>query len=356
MYHCNDWEKTKRRYAAFWGREVVDRAVICAQAIRDGSNYTRPVPEDGELERFYNDPEWMLERNLSRFENTHYAGDGFASVWVPFATGGHCCYTKGAEYQYTARTVWVHPVIKDWETNPIIFDADSKLLETHCRMLAHLCDHAKGRYLTGNYDHCGNLDSLAALRGSDNLLVDFLAEPGRVKEGVRKIQEIQKHTMDRFYKILQPANGGTVNAWMCSFCEERQIQLQCDLSVMISPAVFEEFALPDLEFYNDWPGRTIYHLDGMEQIRHLGMILSAKSVDAVQWTPVDGQPKTSHFLAELKRIQSAGKSLVIYPYPEEVELLSRELSHKGLLIKVLGSCTQDVADSLVKIVERNAHD
>jgi hypothetical protein len=356
MYYCNDWEKTKKRYAAFWAREAVDRAVVYAQAIRDGSSYTRPVPADSELERFYNDSEWMLERNLLRFENTHYAGDGFASIWVPFATSGHCCYTRGAEFQYAARTVWVHPTIRDWDVNPVVFDTGCKLLEAHCRMLAHLCAHAGGRYLVGNYDHCGNADALAALRGSDNLMVDFLTEPERVKEGIRALQEIQKQTMNRFYEVLQPANGGTVNAWMCSFCEQKQIQLQCDLSVMISPAVFEEFVLPGFDFYNDWPGRTIYHLDGMEQIRHLGMILSAKSVDAVQWTPVDGQPKTSEFLTELKRIQAAEKSLVIFPYPDEVELLSRELSHKGLLMKVLGAYTQDEADNLVKIVERNAHD
>lgn len=355
MYFCKDWEKTKKRFDAFWHCDFVDRAIMRIETLRDGSAYKAPVPAPADMERFYTDAAWMAERNLRRFENTYYTGDGYASLWIRFATAGHCCYAKGANIEYTDRTVWVHPSIKDWENDSIDFDKDSPLLRQHEQLIARLCAESKGRYLVGNYDHCGNLDALASLRGSSELLMDFLMEPERVREGIRKMQEMQKYSMERFWDIQLPANGGTVNAWMGTFCEQRHIQVQCDLSVMISPEIFEEFALPDLEFYNTWPGKTVYHLDGREQIRHLDMILSVKGLDAVQWTPVDGQPRTSHFLPELKRMQAAGKSLVLFPYPGEVDLLSRELSHKGLFMKVLGVRNQEEADRLLKIAEQNAH-
>ena len=355
MYFCKNWEKTKKRFEAFWHGDYLDRAIMRIETPRDGSNYKPPVPNAGELECFYTDPNWMIERNVQRFENTYYTGDGYASIWIRFATGGHCCYAKGSKIEYTDRTVWVHPSIYDWEADFIEFDKNSPLLKQHEHLLSCLCAEAKGRYMVGNYDHCGNLDALASLRGSSELLMDFLTEPDRVKEGIRKIQEMQKYSMKRFWDIQLPSNGGTVNAWMGTFCEQRHIQVQCDLSVMISREIFEEFALPDLEFYNDWPGKSIYHLDGQEQLRHLDMILSVKGLDGIQWTPVDGQPRTSHFLPELKRIQAAGKLLVVFPYPEEVELLSRELSHKGLFMKILGVRNQAEADHLLKIVEQNAH-
>lgn len=44
----------------------------------------------------------------------------------------------------------------------------------------------------------------------------------------------------------------------------------CDFSVMVSPAMFEEFILPELEATAGAFDHTTYHLDGLERLaRHL---------------------------------------------------------------------------------------
>lgn len=69
--------------------------------------------------------------------------------------------------------------------------------------------------------------------------------------------------------------------------------MQVDFSVMLSPGMYEQFALPELHRISSAVDHTIYHLDGQEQIRHLDMILSVPGIDLIQWATVESQPKTS---------------------------------------------------------------
>ena len=126
--------------------------------------------------------------------------------------------------------------------------------------------------------------------------------------------------------------------------------LQCDLSVMISPQMFEEFVLPELEETAAWLDYSAYHLDGQEQIRHLDMILSVKKINMIQWTPVVGQPCTSEFIPVLKKIQKAGKGLILMPHIWEVEKLLSELSPKGLYLIIRDVESETEAEELIKKV------
>jgi len=132
-------------------------------------------------------------------------------------------------------------------------------------------------------------------------------------------------------------------------------QLQCDFSVMISPRHYEKFVLPELEECTSFYDNSTYHLDGQEQIRHLDLILSVKRLDNIQWTHVAGQPQMSNFINVFQRIQRAGKGLVLAPDLEEVPVLLKNLSHKGLIIVVSGLDNIDDANDLIKLAEQYAH-
>ena len=59
---------------------------------------------------------------------------------------------------------------------------------------------------------------------------------------------------------------------------------------MISPKLFEELVMYELETQSQWLDYALYHLDGEQQVKHLDRILSVKGINAVQWTNVAGQP------------------------------------------------------------------
>jgi hypothetical protein len=132
--------------------------------------------------------------------------------------------------------------------------------------------------------------------------------------------------------------------------------LQCDFSVMISPDDFQEMVVPELIASMEWADHNIYHLDGIEQIRHLDHLLPLEQLDAIQWTCVEGQPPPTAYLDVLHRIQKAGKKLlVIHPDLNIIETLSRELSSKGLFL-VTRTTDKAAAHDLIKKVRNNTHE
>jgi len=128
-------------------------------------------------------------------------------------------------------------------------------------------------------------------------------------------------------------------------------QLQADLSVMISPELFEAFVLPDLDEACNWLDYSIYHLDGQEQIRHLDMLLSIRKLNAIQWTHVAGQPEITRFIPVFQRIQSAGKGLILFPESlRQAEELHDVLKPQGLYL-ITSTGGESEANAYLRLVE-----
>ena len=119
--------------------------------------------------------------------------------------------------------------------------------------------------------------------------------------------------------------------------------------------MFEEFILPELEETSLVFEHTTYHLDGVEQLRHLDMILSVKGIDNIQWTRVAGQPKTSASIEALRKIQAAGKGLVLIPARDEIEFLLQNLSPVGLQLIVGWVNSREEAEAIEKMAKAYAH-
>ena len=124
---------------------------------------------------------------------------------------------------------------------------------------------------------------------------------------------------------------------------------------MISHAMFEEFALPEIKAQAAHLDKALYHFDGIEQCAHLDSLLAIDDLDVIQWTCVDGQPSPLEFLPELKKIQQAGKRLLIHQNNIKIfEELLKELSSKGLYLYGMFE-TEDEARELVRLAERYSH-
>lgn len=356
MLYKEDWDKAKERLSALWDNEIIDRCCISVPVPKDKIYYNAidqaPPSNYADLVRFYTDPEWILERSISKFENTYYGGEALPSIFPNFGTGGHAAYFN-CKYEFAPDTIWFFPIINDWNTDKLQFNASNELLNIQKKVLGLLSKQGKGKFFVAMPDNCGSMDALAHLRGSDNLLLDMLEEPKAVKDAIKTVVNVLKSTGDEFFKITKENNdNGSCHGWMQTWSGGRHMQLQCDLSVMISPQMYEEFVLPELEETANWLDHAIYHLDGREQIRHLDMILSVKKINMIQWTPVAGQPSTTEFIPVLQRIQKAGKGLVLLPEVWEVEKLLSELSPKGLHLVVYGAKSETEAKDLIKLAEK----
>lgn len=101
---------------------------------------------------------------------------------------------------------------------------------------------------------------------------------------------------------------------------------------MVSPKVFQDMFLAPLIRTMDLVDHRLYHFDGAIALHQMDTILETPEIHAVQWLPGDGAPGVLEWLPVIKRIQEKGKAVIVYPAPEDVEPLLREVSPEGLCI------------------------
>jgi hypothetical protein len=134
----------------------------------------------------------------------------------------------------------------------------------------------------------------------------------------------------------------------------RVTKLQCDVSGMISEDHFRQFALPYLREQCRKIDHTLYHLDGVDAIRHLDMILDIEELNAVQWTPGEGEPQGGDpsWSGLYRKIKGKGKSVMpCWVEVEELEPILDQLGPEGLNILMHFTSEHDI-DRALKIAEK----
>ncbi len=358
MEFRDGWDKSKERILAFWNREIIDRCCISVMSPKKGKTWPEEpqLNSEEDLIRYWTDGEWILERKLKEFENTFFGGECFPQLFVNLGAGGHGGFFKDISYKFKENTVWFFPFIEDWEKDASVFDPDSFLYRKTIELAKYFVQESKGRYYVSMPDTCGNADALAHMRGSENLLMDMVLEKEHVHAALDIIQKVWEKTVEEVYNIVKDNNdGGCTIGWLDIWGPGRFTQMQSDISVMISPDQFNEFIMPELKSQISWMDHSLYHFDGLEQIRHLDMLLSLENLDVIQWTCVAGQPSPLEFIHIFKKIQAAGKCLLLYATPKEIEVLLQELSSKGLYL-VARVDSEDEARDLIKMAEKLSHE
>jgi hypothetical protein len=357
MLYKEDWEFSKKRFEALWERELIDRPCISVTAPKKKA---QPYPPGRTVETYedmvqsWTDPKWILERYINGMERSYYGGDALPMIFLNFGAGGHAAYF-GCPYTFKEGTVWFEEIIHDWDNDPLVFDPRNELYIKSKEAAVFLANEGKGKFFVSMPDSASASDALAHIRGSQNLLADFITEPERVKSALKLVTKVWLDTNDEFFTITQPCNdGGSCIGWLNTWAPGRHAQLQCDLSVMISSETFNEFIMPELEEACAVMDHPLYHFDGIEQIRHLDSLLSIGKLGMIQWTSVAGQPPAVQFIPELKKIQAAGKGLLLNVEARYVKTLLSELSPKGLYIVTHAESEED-ARALVKLAESAAN-
>ena len=139
---------------------------------------------------------------------------------------------------------------------------------------------------------------------------------------------------DEVYDIVKATSRGTT-FWTPLLSGGRGYMLQCDFSAMISPKMFEKFALHDLTTLFNSLDYAFYHLDGPNAVRHLDMLLSIESLKGIQWIPGSGCPGQHNWLPLLKRIRDGGKLCQIYVSPGNALPVAKEIGGKGFAFYIV---------------------
>ncbi len=156
--------------------------------------------------------------------------------------------------------------------------------------------------------------------------------------------------------MLRAGQTGTTG-WIQAYCEGKYTPVQIDFICMISTEMFREFLLDALVEECEFLDRSIYHLDGPDSLHHLDTLLEIDSLDAIQWVPGANTGPLYQWMPYLKRIQEAGKGLVLIDlyYEEDWEddwfRTLAELDPRGVFIQLRPMPTVEAADEFVRKLE-----
>jgi len=359
MEYVKDWEKSRKRFEAYWERELTDRCCIAIQAPRDpDKGYDRaPLPENyADREPYWTDGENILGRYLRLFESTYFAGDAFPAITLNFGPSGHTGFYKGVKFRYD-ECIWFYPIEDiDWENPDLATDPDSFLFSSMINVAKYLNANNNGRYMVGNAHIAGDGDALALMRGSQDLMEDLFMDEPYIHGAMKHIQQTWFNAYDAVYDIVKDGNDGMscIAGWWAAG-QGRVSTTQVDIAVMISPDKFDEYFLPYLRKQLAYVDKGFYHLDGCEQVRHLDSLLSINELKAIQWQVVESQPSPVEFIPVLQRIQAANKGIILHVEENELEPIMKGLSSKGLLL-LMDAKSPEHADDIVKRVERLTRD
>lgn len=356
MEYVKDFEKIRRRLELVLQGEILDRCCVSVTAPKDPKN---PYIENREpSESWYMDGERILKRNLERLEKTYFAGDALPMVFPYFGTGGHAKYFfDDIDVEYMPETVWIHSRLESCgELKPADL-SKSSFFRRETEIMRYLAAESNGRYFVGMPDNCGSYDALSQLRGNADLLMDMLDEPEAVRRAAGLCVDCLRRSCGEMFGVIRDnCLGGSAQGWMNLLSGGRIMQLQCDMSVMLSADMFEQFIMEELRSTCDFLDNAVYHVDGREQLRHLDLILSEPRINMCQWANVAGQPPLLENIPTFRRIQAAGKGLVLHASKNEVKPLLAGISPKGLNLIVTDAASPEEADAIVAWVERATTD
>lgn len=344
-----DWHATAARLTRWWRGEAM---AIYLFSEDDAIDPLPSPPTDAEAERWWIDPEVRRQRAEQTMRRRRYLAEGFPIFDTQIGPGSLGLFL-GATPVFDANTVWYQPCIHDPDQSGSIrfVPTNNHWWDVHLAVMQAGLTHSRGRYPVGVPDLIENLDTLAALRGTMELLYDLVDRPDWVHARLAEINDAWLDAFDHMQPLVRDADGGNVFAAFRIWGPGRTAKVQCDFSAMISPAMFDTFVRPYLAAQCAQLDYAMYHLDGTNALQHLDILLDMPEIHAIEWTPQAGLPGGGapewHDL--YRRVKAAGKAVqVVSIVPHEVIPLLDAVGPEGMYILINEPVSMAEAEALVR--------
>jgi hypothetical protein len=351
-----DWEETKEHFNAWWAHEAIGRAAIAVTAPRaNPPALRRPTPPADPAGR-WTDLDYIAARNEYEHATTFYGGEAFPIWNAGYAGQAAIPAFLGCPLTLDERTGWWDPIFNDeeWDASALRIDPANRWWQLALAILRRGVQEARGKSIVGvgAFGGCG--DTLAALRGTNRLLLDVINVPEQVRAAELVLMDMWCEVYEVFYQLTRDEAEGSA-CWFPFWSPGRFYAAQNDFGCMISRKMFGAIFMPAIERQLQYLDHAVYHVDGVNAFHQVPALLELPRLQAFQIAPQAGQPGPLHFLDTLRLVQSKGKNLEISLPPEEVETALDLLSARGLFI--FTRCeSEEQARTLLKNAEKWSHD
>jgi corrinoid protein of di/trimethylamine methyltransferase len=309
----NTWkpnlEETKRRYVDWWNHKgiVLNMWEHFQEGVTPHADIPAPKPPK-DLNQKWFDPQWRAE-----YLDWYVAHSSLMADMLPVANTqlgpGSLAAILGGVFEGGEDTIWIHP--NPNYTDNIVFDPTHPNYLLHKKLLTACKEKAQGHYYVGMPDLMEGLDVLAAIKGTDKVLLDTVMQPEVLEHQMQQINNIYFQVFDELYDIIREGDEMAF-CYFSSWAPGKMSKLQSDISTMISVDDYRRFVQPFIREQCQKIDYTLYHLDGVGAMHHLDALLEIKELNAIQWTPGVGEPQggSSKWYDLYRRILDAGKSIM----------------------------------------------
>ena len=335
-----NWPEARDLLTALWRGERLDRPCIGVTAPSGKAAAWLSPPDNPE--EFWLDPAWVRRKVRAEIDGTWWGGEAVPSClllagWV---------VSLGGRPHFDHKTIWFETNQPDFAAPPPWRYRASdpwvvKFQALHCAVAE---EAGRDGFLLGSPCMLPANDLISMHMGPQELMLALVDHPEWMRRAIvtgaqdmaaarRDAQQLVRDRHAYWYGIA---------GWMPFWAPEPFVCTQSDVSCMLSPGMFDEFVVPELDVYGRECGALWYHLDGRDAQQHLPRLLSLPYMRVVQYTPTPAEPPNGPAHLDLyRRIQEAGRIVHIQVEPDRVEPLCRELDPSRLMLSVSCSSPED---------------
>lgn len=346
-------EETKKHYIDWWNHKgiVLNMWEYFQEGVKPHADVPMP-PAPKSLDQKWFDPEWRAE-----YLDWYVAHSSMKADMLPVANTqlgpGSLAAILGGVFEGGEDTIWIHPDPN--YTDDIKFDINdpaNKNWQLHKDLLRACKKKAKGNYYVGMPDLMEGMDVLAAMKGTDKVLLDTVMQPEVLERQMQQINDIYFQVFDELYDIIREGDEMAF-CYFSSWAPGKMTKLQSDISTMISVEDYRRFVQPFIRQQCQKIDYTLYHLDGVGAMHHLPALLEIEELNAIQWTPGVGEPQggSPKWYDLYKKILAGGKSIMAcWVTLDELRPLLDNIGGDGVHIE-MDFHNEDEVEKALRIVE-----
>lgn len=334
-----NWDESKENYLKWW-----DQSAMIVSNWGSGipvPEALHPAEDPGEpssLDQKYTDPKWIALSEKAKLSHMQQPLDMLPIAFPDIGTVS-LAPMLGARPDFAKENIWYHPEPQFGPENdrPLIFDRENKWWKIISEATRQVRKISEKNYFTGCPAVCPNLDALAEIRGTENLMMDLILEPEWVQNKLKEIHKAYEEIYTNLYNIIREDDNSSVFGYFMLWSPGTTCLAQCDTAAMISGDMFDEFVIPSLQKQCDFQDRTLYHVDGPMALKTVDSLLKIKNLDAIEYTPGPNVPGGGdpHWYDLYRKIKEAGKSVqIVEVLPEELAPLLDAVGTEGTYIQM----------------------
>ncbi len=342
-----NWPECQKRYIDWWNHKgfLISMWEHLQQGVTPHANIPQPAAPQDNNQRWF-DPEWRAE-----YLDWYVAHSSLLADIPPIANTqlgpGSLAAILGGVFEGGDDTIWIHP--NPTPTEDIIFNPENEAWQLHKRLLQACKAKAQGHYYVGMPDLMEGLDVLAAIRGTDNVLMDTVMNPELLERQLQQVNDIYFRVFKELYNIIREGDEMAF-CYFTAWAPGTMSKLQSDISIMISEDDYRRFVQPYIREQCQKIDYTLYHLDGVGAIRHLDALLEIDELNAIQWTPGVGEPQggNAKWYDLYRRIKNGGKSIMAsWVELDELEPLLDNVGPDGLCLMMNFRTEAEIEKALI---------